>query len=160
MRRMDKNKRPVMDQIEQFLGKPLPEFIDQLARIESAVEGILKQVLPDFQGGKEIQETRSKKNKPFSISKGSASAETFETHTHVYVRIRLHRREDPKSLQVLIRSDHVKIIGMLYEPEKILSFPCMVAPKTAKAKVRDGVLQISARKRKAKDAYYETIIEL
>jgi len=160
MSRMDKNKRPIMDQIEQFLGQPLPEFIDQLASIESAVEGVLKQVLPGFQGGEENREVCSKKNKPLSTSKGPPSAETFETHTHVYARIRLHRREDPKSLQVLVRSDHVKIIGLLYEPEMIISFPSIVAPKTAKAKVRDGVLQIGARKRKAKDSYYETFIEL
>ncbi|GIQ67866.1 hypothetical protein DUZ99_03095 [Xylanibacillus composti] len=92
---------------------------------------------------------------PFAFA--GSQPEVFETHRLVVVRANV---PDPARLDHMrIRlSENVLLLEGLRREEVRLPLPAAVKPRTARAVYRDGVLQITARKRYADISYHEVPI--
>lgn len=80
--------------------------------------------------------------------------EVFETHRYVVVKLRVKDVVLLDQIRLLI-NDSELIVKWSRHRERRIRFPVLVVPKTARAKYRDGVLQIIAIKKKGKSSYLE-----
>ncbi len=139
------------DQIEKFVGQRLPfkekgqSLLDNMSWVEGYVQDVLKKALPGSQSS-------------ISSSSDSISTEVFETHTHVIVKVKLPKEEDPRALQVFVKSAQVKLTGLISGSYKIIKLPALVVPRTATARYKQRMLQIQIRKRGRKESYHEAYI--
>lgn len=140
------------EQIEKFLGQKFPDhtrekgqtFLNSLSWVEGYVQEMLKKAMPPAEA--EISST------------DGAAAEVFETLEHVIIQVKLPKEEDPRALQVFVKSNQVKITGFLSGIPKLIKLPVMVVSRTAKAHYKQRVLQIQIRKRGQKENYHEVYI--
>ncbi|SEG52518.1 Hsp20/alpha crystallin family protein [Paenibacillus sp. UNC499MF] len=164
MNQPDMNKWLKWEHVEKFLDQP-QKYIENIKWIEGFVRDVFDRTLPPPpQMNADVQQTQSKSQQkaqrtPPQQGREPVNGDTFETHTDVFVRLKIPKREDPRSLQVLVKTSHVKILGLTDEPRKIIKLPSPVLPKTAKATYKEGVLQIQVRRRRYKDGYHEAYIE-
>ncbi|MFD7523596.1 Hsp20/alpha crystallin family protein [Paenibacillus chitinolyticus] len=166
MNQPDMNKWLKWEHVEKFLDQP-QKYIENIKWIEGFVRDVFDRTLPPPHMNADIQQTQTQ---PRSQQKGkqqtssqqpreTVNGDTFETHTDVFVRLKIPKSEDPRSLQVMVKTSHVKILGLTDEPRKLIKLPSPVLPKTAKATYKEGVLQIQVRRRRYKDNYHEAYIE-
>uniref|UniRef100_A0A4Y8Q3A7 Uncharacterized protein n=2 Tax=Paenibacillus athensensis TaxID=1967502 RepID=A0A4Y8Q3A7_9BACL len=144
------NRQPWLkwEQIEKFLGQKLPfgvkgqNLLDNMSWIEGYVQDMLKKAMP--QG---------------TVSSHQASAvEVVETHDHIIVQAKLGKEENPRAMQVFVKSNAVKITGYLNGERQIVKLPALVLPRTAKARYKQRMLQVQIRKRGLQEGYQETYI--
>ncbi|MVO99813.1 Hsp20/alpha crystallin family protein [Paenibacillus lutrae] len=154
MNQPDMNKWLKWEHIEKFLDQP-QKYMENIKWIEGFVRDVFDRTIPPpvASANRTANSSAGQQRKKLSTS------DVFETHTHVFIRLKIPKREDPYSLQVLVKTSHVKILGLIDEPKKTIKMPSPVNPKTAKARYRENVLQIQVRKRKFKDTYHEAYIE-
>jgi HSP20 family molecular chaperone IbpA len=148
------NPQPWMkwENIEKFLGSKLPfnlkdkgqSMLDNISWVENYVQDVLKRAMPKMDAG--------------TASRDDVPLEVFETHEHVIVQVKLPKEEDPRALQVFIKSNQVKLTGFLKEGSRIIKLPALVAPRTARARYKPRTLQIQIRKRGNKESYHEAYI--
>lgn len=148
----------VWDQIEKFIndklsmmnpfGKAAAESFmqNQPDWVERLVGQVLERTLP-----------RTTKSSGTKTAVG-VSSEVFETHRHVIAKIKLPPKVHPRALQVMVRSDRIKLLGLLGGEPHYIRLPAPVLSRTARAHYREGILQVQARKRR-KGAYHEAYIE-
>jgi HSP20 family molecular chaperone IbpA len=149
------NRQPWLkwENFEKIFGERLPfaakekgqSMLDNMSWVENYVQDVLKRAMPRLDGGA-------------TSTAGSPSVEVFETHENVIVQVKLPKEEDPKAIQVFVKSNQVKLTGFLKEGNKFIKLPAMVAPRTARARYKTRMLQIQIRKRGNKDAYHEAYI--
>ncbi|WP_068776897.1 Hsp20/alpha crystallin family protein [Paenibacillus sp. FJAT-26967] len=153
MNQPDMNKWLKWEHIEKFLDQP-QKYMENIKWIEGFVRDVFDRTIPP-----PVVSASRTANSSAGQQKELSTSDVFETHTHVFIRVKIPKREDPYSLQVLVKTSHVKILGLIDEPKKTIKMPSPVNPKTAKARYRENVLQIQVRKRKFKDNYHEAYIE-
>jgi hypothetical protein len=153
----------VWDQIEKFIN----DRLSMMNPFGKAAADSFMQKHPDWVErlvGQVLDRTLPKPLKPSaekpsgSTKPAAVSTEVFETHQHVIAKIKLPRKEHPRALQVMVRSDRIKLLGLLGGEPYYIQLPAPVLASTARAKFKEGILQVQARKRK-KGAYRETYIE-
>lgn len=148
----------VWDQIEKFINDKL-SMMNPFGK--AAADGFM-QKQPDWVErliSQVLDRTLPKSAKSPGVKpNGGVSAEVFETHRHVIAKIKLPSKEIPKALQVLVRTDRIKLLGLENDEPYFIELPSPVMARTARALIREGVLQVQARKRK-KGPYHETYIE-
>lgn len=138
------------DQIEKFLGQKLPfrekgqTFLDNMMWVDGYVQDILKKAMPHLEG-------------KFSAG-ASGGIDVFETHEHVIIQVKLSKEENPRAIQVFVKSHQVKISGFVSGNHQIVKLPAIVVPRTAKARYKQRLLQIQIRKRGLKENYHEAYI--
>ncbi|MDD9271051.1 Hsp20/alpha crystallin family protein [Paenibacillus sp. GCM10023248] len=145
------NRHPWLkwEQVEKFLGQKLPfgekgqTFLDNMTWVEGYVQDMLKKAMPGLSA---------------SMSTHGAESEIFETHEHVIIKVKIPKGEDPKALQVFVKSNQLKLTGFLSGNSKIVKLPTLVLPRTARASYKQRQLQIRVRKRGLKENYVETYI--
>jgi len=145
------NRQPWLkwEQIEKFLGQKLPfgmkgqSFLDNMTWIEGYVQDMLKNAMP--QGN-------------VSSRQSSGGIEVVETHEHIIVQAKLGKEENPRAMQVFVKSNAVKITGYLDGDRQIVKLPALVLPRTAKARYKQRMLQVQIRKRGLQEGYQETYI--
>jgi HSP20 family molecular chaperone IbpA len=150
------NRQPWLkwEQIEKFLGQKLPQtmkdksqsILDNMSWVEDYVQDVVKNVMP------KVRETAG------ISSQHGLSIEVFETHEHVIAQVKLPKEENPRALQVLIRSDQIKLTGFLDGKPRFIKLPSLALPRTAKARYKQPTLQIQFRKRGLQENYHETYI--
>jgi hypothetical protein len=140
------------ENFEKLFGQKLPllekgkSMMDNMAWVENFIQDTLKKAMPKLDPG------------VFSDALEKSEFDVFETHDHVIVQVKPHKEENPRALQVFIKSDHVKLTGFLKGGSKIIKLPTLVAPRTAKARYKEPTLQIQISKRGRKESYHETYI--
>lgn len=147
----ESNRQPWMmwENFEKLFGQKLPfkekgqSMLDNMSWVENYVQDALKNAMPKGVG---------------LSSAGDIPIEVFETHEHVIVQVKLPKEEDPRAIQVFIKSNQVKLTGFLKENSKIIKLPALVAPRTARARFKPRTLQIQIRKRGNKESYHEAYI--
>ncbi|MNI17099.1 hypothetical protein D3C73_704570 [compost metagenome] len=140
------------ENIEKFLGQKIPlaakeksqAFLDNMSWVDGYVQEMLKKAMPTADTS--------------ITSRNENPIEVFETHEHVIAQIRLPKDEDPRALQVFIKSNQIKLTGFLDGTPRIVKLPAAVLPKTATARYKQRSLQIQIRKRGLKDSYHEVYI--
>lgn len=145
------NRHPWLkwEHVEKFLGQKLPfgekgqTFLDNMTWVEGYVQDTLKKAMPGMNA---------------SISSRETGAEIFETHEHVIIKVKIPKGEDPRALQVFVKSNQLKLTGFLSGSGKIVKLPALVLPRTARASYKQRQLQIRVRKRGLKEGYVETYI--
>ncbi|NEW08022.1 hypothetical protein GK047_18645 [Paenibacillus sp. SYP-B3998] len=152
MRLSGLNRHPWLkwEQIEKFLGQKLPfgekgqTFLDNMTWVEGYVQDMLKKAMPGMDA---------------SISSpGGISSEIFETHEHVIIKVKLSKEEDPKAIQVFVKSNQIKLLGFINGKNRIIKLPSLVLPKTVRVRYKQPTLEIKARKRGLKENYQEAFI--
>ncbi|UJF32890.1 alpha-crystallin domain-containing protein [Paenibacillus hexagrammi] len=147
------NRQPWLkwDQIEKFLGQKLPfgekgqTFLDNMTWVEGYVQDVLKKAADGFQNA--------------NIAGGKAAGtETFETHDHIIVHVKLPKEEDPRAMQVFVKSNQIKLTGFVNGKNQIIKLPSLVLPRTARVRYKTRTLQIQIRKRGLKEQYQEAYI--
>lgn len=148
------NRHPWLkwDQIEKFLGEKFPaaakeraqSFVDNMSWIEGYVQDMLKKTMPAMDAE--------------TSSNDEVSVETFETHEHVITQVKLPKEENPRALQVFVKSSHLKLVGFLNGTPRIIKLPSLVLPRTARARYKQRILQIKVRKRGTKEDYHEAYV--
>jgi HSP20 family molecular chaperone IbpA len=141
------------ENFEKFFGEKLPlaarekgqSMLDNMSWVENYVQDVLKRTMPRLDGSA-------------SRAAGGSSVEVFETHDHVILQVKLPKEEDPKAIQVFVKSNQVKLTGFLKEGNKFIKLPALVAPRTARARYKQRTLQIQIRKRGSRDSYHEAYI--
>jgi HSP20 family molecular chaperone IbpA len=139
------------EQIEKLIGRKLPAFkpdqANQLLPDTSWVEGYVQDVI--------------KKSMP-SVKNASSSSfpsDVFETHNSVIVKVTIPADRNPNEIQVFIKSNQVKLEGLSKGNKTYIKLPALVNPKSGVVRLKQGVLQISMRKRTKKEPYHETFIQ-
>ncbi|MBP1992384.1 Hsp20/alpha crystallin family protein [Paenibacillus eucommiae] len=150
----ESNRQPWLkwENIEKFLGQKLPvnakekgqSLLDNMSWVENYVQDVLKKSMPRLHGEGTLNE--------------EPSIEVFETHEHVIAQIKLSKEEDPRALQVFVKSNLIKLTGFLKGGNKFIKLPVLVNPKTARASYKARTLQIQIRKRDQKESYHEAYI--
>jgi hypothetical protein len=143
------NRHPWLkwEHIEKFLGQKLPfgekgqTFLDNMTWVEGYVQDMLKKAVPGMNA---------------NIS--SHESEIFETHEHVIIKVRIAKDENPRALQVFVKSNQIKLSGFLSGKNRILKLPTLVLPRTARVSYKQHLLQIKVRKRGLKENYIEAYI--
>ncbi|MFD0694603.1 CS domain-containing protein [Paenibacillus sp. GCM10027628] len=146
------NRHPWLkwEQVEKFLGQKLPfgekgqTFLDNMSWVEGYVQDMLKKAMPGLDANVSAQ--------------AGADVETFETHEHVIVKVKLDKEEDPKAMQVFVKSNQIKLTGFLSGKNRIIKLPSLVLPRTARVHCKQRVLEIRLRKRGLKENYLEAFI--
>jgi HSP20 family molecular chaperone IbpA len=139
------------ENFEKMFQQKLPlkergqSMLDNMKWVEDYIQNILKKAMPkvDAMSSNVVE---------------ASQIEVFETHEHVIVQVKLHKDEDPRALQVFVKSNQVKITGWLKEGSKIIKLPTLVSPQTANARYKSRTLQIQIRKRGSKEGYREAFI--
>jgi hypothetical protein len=140
------------ENFEKLFGQKIPlhekgqSLLDNMAWVENFIQDTLKKAMPKLDTG------------VFSGALESSQFEVFETHDHVIVQVKLHKDENPRALQVFVKSNQVKLTGFLKGGNKVIKLPTLVAPRTAKARYKPRTLQIQIRKRGTKESYHEAYI--
>ncbi|OPH59353.1 hypothetical protein BC351_20815 [Paenibacillus ferrarius] len=146
------NRHPWLkwEQVEKFLGQKLPfaengqTFLDNMTWVEGYVQDMLKKAMPGMDSG--------------ISAHNSAGAEIFETHEHVIIKVKIAKAEDPRALQVYVKSNQIKLTGFLSGKSQIVKLPTLVMPRTARVSYKQRLLQIRVRKRGLKENYVEAYI--
>ncbi|MEW9701019.1 hypothetical protein [Paenibacillus sp. SI8] len=147
------NRHPWLkwEQIEKFLGQKLPfgekgqTFLDNMTWVEGYVQDMLKKAMPSGTDA--------------SISNhAGAGSEIFETHEHVILKVKLATEEDPRAMQVFIKSNQIKLTGYISGKSKIVKLPSIVLPRTARVRYKQRTLEVKIRKRGLKEQYHEAYI--
>ncbi|MFC0211606.1 Hsp20/alpha crystallin family protein [Paenibacillus chartarius] len=156
----------IWDQIEKFIegklsfmnpgGPAAAQFLQQPEWVQDIVRQALLRTLPD--GGGKRKTVHAEANTKPERKQHALSPEVFETHRSVIARVKLPPKENPRALQVLVRSDRIKLLGLAGGEPVFIALPAAVVAKSARARCREGVLEICARKRK-KGMYYEAYVE-
>ncbi|TXK74832.1 Hsp20/alpha crystallin family protein [Paenibacillus sp. N3.4] len=147
------NRHPWLkwEQVEKFLGQKLPfgekgqTFLDNMTWVEGYVQDMLKKAMPGTDAN-------------ISSSERSVGVEIFETHEHVIVKVKIAKDEDPKELQVFVKSHQIKLTGFLSGKNRVVKLPALVLPRSAVASYKQRLLEIKVRKRGSKEAYQEAFI--
>jgi HSP20 family molecular chaperone IbpA len=151
------NQKPngfIWNQVEKMINDRLSAYLNSAERsdilgkpawVENYVQKFLSKALPSAVGST-------------GNGGGRVSFEVFETHDHVIAKIKLPAKENPRALQVFVRSDRIKLVGLLNGKSEHIPLPAQVAPKTAKARFKNGVLQVQVRKRRSKEPYHEVYV--
>jgi hypothetical protein len=140
------------ENFEKLFGQKIPlkengqSILDNMEWVENYIQKILKKAIPKLEAGL------------ISGSLDSSQFDVFETHDHVIVQVKLDKEEDPRALQVFVKSNQVKLTGFLSGGNKIIKLPALVAPRTARARYKPRTLQIQIRKRGSKESFQETYI--
>jgi hypothetical protein len=152
------------NQIEKFIADKLSfmspgsgvagQFLQQPDWVQSIVRDALSSALP---GGLLPPGTRSRKGGTATQPSG-VSTEVFETHRQVIAKIKLPSKENARALQVLVRSDTIKLIGLAGGEPLLIRLPAPVVARSARARFRERVLEVYVQKRK-KGRYIETFVE-
>jgi hypothetical protein len=147
------------NQIEKFISDKLSvinptgdfasQFLQQPEWVQNIVRDALLQVLPRELG---------RRGGTAGGSASKMSTEVFETHRQVIAKIKLPRKENLRALQVLVRSDRIKLLCLPGGEPAFIPLPSPVVASSARARLREGVLEVYARKRK-KGAYVDTYVE-
>lgn len=138
------------EQIEKFLGQKLPfgekgqTFLDNMSWVEGYVQDMLKKAMSGTAVDISAQTV--------------APAEIYETHEHVIVKVKLDKDEDPKAMQVFVKSSQIKLTGFLNGNNRIVKLPALVLPRTARVVCKQRILEIKIRKRGLKENYQEAFI--
>jgi HSP20 family molecular chaperone IbpA len=140
------------ENIEKLLGEKFSSaaknqgqsLLDNMSWVENYVQDMLKKAMPHMDAGVSTQ-----RGKPVEI---------FETHEHVIVQVKLPNEDDPKALQVFIKSNQVKLTGFIKDNPLLIKLPALVLPRTARARYKPRILQIQIRKRGQKESYHEAYI--
>jgi hypothetical protein len=148
------------NQIEKFIsdklsvinptGNVAAQFLQQPEWVQNIVRDALFQTLPGGGPGRRIGTA--------GVSASKISTEVFETHRQVIAKIKLSRKENPRALQVLVRSDRIKLLGLPGGEPVYIPLPSPVVASSARARFREGVLEVYALKRK-KGVYVDTYVE-
>jgi HSP20 family molecular chaperone IbpA len=140
------------ENFEKLFKQKLPllekgqSLLDNMDWVENYVQDVLKKAMPKLNGGL------------ISGTLESSQFDVFETHDHVIVQVKLHKEENPRALQVFVKSNQVKLTGFLKGGTKIIKLPTLVSPRTARARYKLSTLQIQIRKRGRKESYHEAYI--
>ncbi|OCT15958.1 hypothetical protein A8709_10075 [Paenibacillus pectinilyticus] len=146
------NRHPWLkwEQVEKFLGQKLPfaekgqTFLDNMTWAEGYVQDMLKKAMPGFDAN-------------ISTS-GSIGTEIFETHEHVIIKVKIAKDEDPRALQVFVKSSQIKLTGFVNGKPRIIKLTTLVLPRTANVRYKQRLLEIKVRKRALKENYHEAYI--
>lgn len=92
--------------------------------------------------------------KDIQLAMVSQQPEVFETHRQVIVRVAVTDPTLLDHIRIRMCEHHLVLEGMEREEVRVL-LPTAVKPRTARARYRDEVLQISARKRNIETYYHE-----
>ncbi|MCY9661957.1 Hsp20/alpha crystallin family protein [Paenibacillus chondroitinus] len=146
------NRHPWLkwDHVEKFLGQKLPfaekgqTFLDNMTWVEGYVQDMLKKAMPGMDASISTQ--------------GASGAEIFETHEHVIIKVKIAKGEDPRALRVFIKSNQMKLTGFTSGKGRIIKFPTLVLPRSARVSYKQRLLQIKVRKRGLKENYTEAYI--
>ncbi|MFD1955886.1 Hsp20/alpha crystallin family protein [Paenibacillus thailandensis] len=124
------------DELERWMeGQKLPKGFEVLREpdwVEQFVRKLMTKALPDAAG--------VMPGPPPSVS-------TFETHHFVIVKFKLPPGTRQQDLQLLVKSDKVKIQGLPEGKTETVKLPAPVLPRKCRALAKDGILQIKLRKR-------------
>jgi hypothetical protein len=151
------------NQIEKFIADKLSFMspggdtaaqILQPEWVQNIVRDALSSALP---GGLMAQGGRGAGGRTGSRP-SSVATEVFETHRQVIAKIKLPPKENARALQVLVRSDTVKLIGLNGGEPLLIRLPVPVVARSARARFRERVLEVYMQKRK-KGRYIETFVE-
>ncbi|MGG1517686.1 Hsp20/alpha crystallin family protein [Paenibacillus oryzisoli] len=146
------NRHPWLkwEQVEKFLGQKLPfaekgqTFLDNMMLAEGYVQDVLKKAMPGLEA---------------TLSTAAIQNEVFETHEHVIIKVKIPKDEDPRNLQVFVKSTHIKITGFANgNKSRIIKLSTLVLPRTARVRYRQRLLEIKLRKRGLKELYHEAYI--
>lgn len=80
--------------------------------------------------------------------------EVFETHRHVIIKLQVPKRGVLDEWRLLLNDYHL-LVKMAHGKEERITFPVAVVPSTARARYKDGILQIQVRKRRTSGGYRE-----
>jgi HSP20 family molecular chaperone IbpA len=148
------NRQPWLkwENIEKLVGEKFSNvaknqgqsLLDNMSWVETYVQDMLKKAMPHMDAK--------------VSTKGDNHVEIFETLEHVIVQVKLPSEEDPKALQVFVKSNQVKLTGFIKENPSLIKLPALVLPKTARARYKPRTLQIQIRKRGQKETYHEAYI--
>jgi HSP20 family molecular chaperone IbpA len=149
----DMNRQPwKWGNFEKLFDQKIPlkekgqSMLDNMSWVENYIQDVLKKAMPKL--GAEVT----------SGTEEGSQFEVFETHDHVIVQVKLHKEENPRALQVFVKSNQLKLTGLLKEGTKFIKLPALVAPRTARARYKPRTLQIQIRKRGSKESYQEAFI--
>jgi hypothetical protein len=152
------------NQIEKFIADKLSfmnpqggaaaQFLQQPEWVQNIVRDALSSALP---GGLLKPGARGGSGRTGARPSGVAT-EVFETHRQVIAKIKLPQKENARALQVLVRSDTVKLIGLAGGEPLLIRLPVPVVARSARARFRERVLEVYMQKRK-KGRYIETFVE-
>ncbi|SEC50689.1 hypothetical protein [Paenibacillus sp. GP183] len=140
------------EHFEKLFKQKLPllekghSLLDNMDWVENYVQDVLKKAMPKIDRG------------TISGALENSQFDVFETHDHVIVQVKLHNEENPRALQVFVKSNQVKLTGFLKGGTKFIKLPTLVAPRTARASYKSSTLQIQIRKRGRKESYHEAFI--
>jgi hypothetical protein len=146
------NRHPWLkwEQVEKLLGQKLPfaekgqTFLDNMTWAEGYVQDMLKKAMPGMDAS--------------ISSSGSIGTEIFETHEHVIIKVKIAKEEDPRALQVFVKSNQIKLTGFTNGKNRIVKVPTLVLPRTANVSYKQRLLEIKVRKRGLKESYHEAYI--
>ncbi|WP_261303812.1 Hsp20/alpha crystallin family protein [Paenibacillus andongensis] len=146
------NRHPWLkwEQVEKFLGQKLPfgekgqTFLDNMTWAEGYVQDMLKKAMPGLDAS--------------ISSQGYAGSEIFETHEHVIIKVKIAKDENPRALQVFVKSNQIKLTGFVSGKNRILKLPTLVQPRTARVSYKQRLLEIKVRKRGLRENYVEAYI--
>ena len=138
-------------QFEKFFGGPIPFMSDTVKKrttqdfswIEQYVNKVLERSIPQGNGGGGVNHT---------------DAETFETHHHIIVKVNVPDDIPTRSIRVWAGMNQIKIEGLLRGNPQTITLPKMVDVASARALLKDGVLQIKLRKDSSNDLAQEVPI--
>jgi hypothetical protein len=137
-------------------GGAAAQFLQQPEWVQNIVRDALSSALP---GGLQPSPSRSGRGSGKATMRPShVSTEVFETHRQVIAKIQLPSKEHARALQVLVRSDAIKLIGLSGGEPVLIRLPAPVVARSARARFRERVLEVYAQKRK-KGRYIETFVE-
>lgn len=152
----------IWNQIEQFItdklnfmnptGDAAKQFLQQPDWVQNIVREALSKALP---GGLAKPKPKSRIS---GVERPNVSTEVFETHREIIAKIKLPPKENPRMLQVMVRSDRIKLLGLPGGEPLFVPLPAPVVARSARARCRDGTLEVYARKRK-KGAYFDTYVD-
>ncbi|MBD2847262.1 hypothetical protein IDH44_18845 [Paenibacillus sp. IB182496] len=82
----------------------------------------------------------------------------YETHHFVFVRFKLDKGVRRDQLRLLVRADRIKLEREDGKKPIRVKLPCQVQPRSCRALLRAGVLQVKLRKRPVDPTYHEAFI--
>ncbi|MFE5319513.1 Hsp20/alpha crystallin family protein [Paenibacillus sp. NPDC056579] len=148
MSRDDSMNQARWEALESILGSKLPalpskqqmEMWKDTSWVGDYVEKVLEKSIPKKWGGHEPNPS------------SNHTAEVFETHNYVIVKLKMNDQANPN---VKIRTDQIKIEGLVKNKAQIIKLPCHVIPSGSRASYKDGILQIKMKKKKINKSYHE-----
>lgn len=85
-------------------------------------------------------------------------SDVFETHDRVIVKIYVSDLKSADQFRLMVKSTQVKLENLFEKTHHAINLRSPIQPKSARAKYRDGVLQISARKLGNEHSFREIMI--